>query len=435
MSGDPSHFAPAVASGTPSAGLTRRTFIRRATVTAAGLSVPGLLAGCGTASPFGGGTAAVASRGPGGLPLARPDRPVTLPIYADNKPIAAGRAPEKGTLQVYIFTAYINPAVVSRFEKKHGVSVALTTYSSTEEALAKITSRAVQFDLFFPEAQSLEALVVGKLLQPLNLSYIPNFARNVWSSLHSPWYDVGSRYTVPYTVWTTGLGWRADKLPGFTPGQLTNPWNALWSVGPRISGKVGLLDDMREGLSHALLRNGVTDVNTQNPGQLNAAKNALIDLINSANLKIDTNEFQRLADGSLWLHQAWSGDMAAAPLYVPKGTPGSVLRYWWPGTGKGPINNDTITVLNGSANPVLAHLFINHLLDTQEAVLNFGNILYQQPLNEITPESLISKGLILPTLQNTLIRRDQLDHGYVQGPLSQQGELLWENAWAAVKSA
>src|SRR5262245_60309941 len=257
MNGDPSSFTPTVADQPPSTRVTRRTFIRRATLTAAGLSAPGLVAACGSTSPSGEVSAAAALRGPGGLPLARPDRPVTLPIYRDNKAPASGLAPEKGPLQVYIFTAYINPAVVSRFEKKHGVNVALTTYSSTEEALAKITSRAVQFDVFFPEAQSLEALVVGKLLQPLNLSYIPNFAQNVWSSLHSPWYDVGSRYTVPYTVWTTGLGWRADKLPGFNPQKLAHPWDALWSVGPRISGKVGLLDDMREGLSHALLRNGV----------------------------------------------------------------------------------------------------------------------------------------------------------------------------------
>jgi spermidine/putrescine transport system substrate-binding protein len=434
MSGDRSNFAPSLATEPSSAGVARRTFITRAALTAAGLSVPGLLGACSQTSPSGV-SGAAAFRGPGGLPLARPDRPMRLPIYTDNKPIASGLAPEKGPLQVYIFTAYINPAVVSSFEKKHGVTVTVTTYSSTEEALAKIASRGVQFDVFFPEAQSLEALVVGRLLQPLNLSYIPNFTGNVWSSLHSPWYDIGSRYTVPYTVWTTGIGWRADKLPGFTPAQFANPWNALWRAGPRISGRVGLLDDMREGLSHALLRNGVTNVNSENAEQLTSAKNALIDLINSTNLKIDTNEYQRLADGSLWLHQAWSGDMAAAPLYVPKGTHGSVLRYWWPGTGKGPINNDTITVLNGSKNPVLSHLFINHLLDTQEAVRNFSNILYQQPLNDITPELLISKGLILPTLQNTLIGKDQLGHGYVQGPLSLHGELLWENSWTAVKSA
>ena len=38
----------------PGSGTTRRTFMRRAATAAAGLSVPGLLAACGTTSPTGG---------------------------------------------------------------------------------------------------------------------------------------------------------------------------------------------------------------------------------------------------------------------------------------------------------------------------------------------------------------------------------------------
>ena len=63
--------------------------------------------------------------------------------------------------------------------------------------------------MFVPELVFLERLAVGKVLQPLNLSYIPNLRQNVWPSLASPWYDVGSRYTVPYTIYTTGIAWRA----------------------------------------------------------------------------------------------------------------------------------------------------------------------------------------------------------------------------------
>ena len=43
--------------------------------------------------------------------------------------------------------------------------------------------------------------------------------------------------------------------------------------------------------------------------------------------------------------------------------------------------------------------------------------------------------LIRPTLQTTLIQRSQFDNGYVEGALSQSAQVLWENAWAAVKSA
>jgi spermidine/putrescine transport system substrate-binding protein len=413
----------------------RRTFIKRATAAAAGLSLPGTLAACGSTSPSTSGGGASAALGPGGLPLARPNRPVTLPIYAANKPIASGLAHEKGPLQFYNWIQYINTDVVKDFEKKYGVKVQISTFTTIDEAVAKLASGEVQFDVFVPELVFLERLAVGKVLQPLNLSYIPNLTQNVWPSLHSPWYDVGSRYTVPYTIYTTGIGWRADKLPGFNPATLSNPWSALWTEGPKIPGKVGLLDDQHEGLAMGLLHDGVTDVNTENPQAVNASKKALAQLVSSANLKFDTNEYQHLADASLWLHQAWSGDMAAAPSYAPSGTPSSVFRYWWPQNGRGPINNDTFAIVRGAKNPVLAHLFLNHLLDVGAVFKNFSYTLYQQPLNAVTPEAVVKRGLVPPSLRTTLIRESQFRSGLVQGPLSQKGEVLWENAWAAVKSA
>ncbi|HUO72743.1 MAG TPA: spermidine/putrescine ABC transporter substrate-binding protein [Solirubrobacteraceae bacterium] len=417
---------------------TRRTFIKRASVAAAGVTVPGLLSACGTTAPTGGGSGTVkaaAQQGPGGLALARPENPVTLPLYPDNKAIASGLQPEKGPLQFYNWIEYINPDVVKSFEKKYNVKVQISTFDTIDEAVAKLASKAVQYDVFVPEPTFIEQLVVGKILQPLNLSYIPNLQANVWPSLASPWYDVGSRYTVPYTIYTTGIGWRSDKLPGFTPENFQNPWSALWIQGPKIAGKVGLLDDQHEGLAMGLLHNGVTDLNTQNPVELKAAQKSLTELVSSANLKFDTNEYQHLADGSLWLHQAWSGDMAAAPSYAPKGTPPSVFRYWWPQDGRGPINNDAFGVLNGAKNPVLGHLFLNHLLDVETAYVNFTFNYYQQPLTQMTPESFVKRQLVAPNLQTTIVREPQFKQGYVQGPLSQVGQVLWENAWAAVKSA
>jgi spermidine/putrescine transport system substrate-binding protein len=410
-------------------GASRRTFIKRASLIAAGLAVPGLLEACGST---GGGNA---GPGPGGLPLARPNVPVTLPIYSDNKPIASGLKPEPGPLHFYNWLAYINPAVVANFEKKYGVKVHIHTFTTIDEAFARLLSGSAHYDVFVPEPVLLERLVVGKVLQPLNLSYVPNLLANVWPSLHSPWYDLGARYTVPYTVYTTGIGWRADKLPGFTPASLPNPWAALWVKGPSIVGKVGMLNDQHEALAMGLLHEGIIDVNTENPRYVNAAKNAVIQLIKAANLKFDTDEYQRLADGSAWLHQAWSGDMAAIPSYVPRGTSPSVFRYWWPSKGVGPINNDTFGIPRGAKNPVLAHLFINHVLDVDEAFKNFSANYFQQPLNAMTPEDVVKRGLVVPNLRNTLINEAQFKNGLIQGLLSQKGEALWENAWTAVKSA
>jgi spermidine/putrescine transport system substrate-binding protein len=396
-----------------------------------------LLAACGTTAPLpgpGASSGQTKGQGPGGLPLARPDVPVSLPIYDDNKAIASGLKPEKGPLQFYNWQEYINPKVVKSFEQKYGVQVQISTFTTLDEAITKIQSGAVQYDVFCPETPDLEQLAVGKILAPLNLDYIPNLEANVWPTLVNPWYDYGSQYTVPYTIYTTGIAWRTDKLPHFNPENYSNPWSSMWIEGPKISGLVGMLDDQHDGLELGLLHNGVTDANTEDPARINAAANSLTELVSKANLKFDTNEYQALANASLWLHQGWSGDIAACPLYAPKGTPPTAFAYWWPKDGRGPIDNDMLAVVRGGKNPVLAHLFLNHCIDVEQAFTNYEYILYQQPLQAMTPEAVVKRGLVAKNLQNTLIEEVQFKSGFVQGPLSSAGASLWETAWARVRS-
>jgi spermidine/putrescine transport system substrate-binding protein len=214
---------------------------------------------------------------------------------------------------------------------------------------------------------------------------------------------------------------------------MRNPYEAFWRA-TRISGLVGVLDDQREALSMALLRNGHIDVNTDDPTLIDGARNALTDLINTVNLRFDTNEYQHLIDGSIWLHQAWSGDMAGVKYYLPKGMSPKVLSYWWPRNGRGLINNDTITVLRGAKNPVLAHLFLDHILNLDTALENFTYVVYQQPLTGFTPQRVLEGGVVPPNLANTIVREDQFRHGYVEAALSERGLDLWETAWAQVKS-
>ena len=71
---------------------TRRQFLVRAGLTLGTLSgADALLSACGgsASSAVNGGTSTGVLMGPGGIPLARRDNPVTLPIYSDNEPIAS----------------------------------------------------------------------------------------------------------------------------------------------------------------------------------------------------------------------------------------------------------------------------------------------------------------------------------------------------------
>jgi spermidine/putrescine transport system substrate-binding protein len=369
--------------------------------------------------------------GPGGIPLARRGHPVTLPLYGDNKAISSGRQHEKATLQVFNWDAYINPAVLKDFGRKYGVPTPrVTTFENEEEALAKLTSGSVRFDVWFATVDYLGKSVAGKLIQPLNRSYLPNLKANIWPSLVNPYYDRGSRYTVPYTVYTTGIAWRRDKVKK-GPSSYANPYDIFWNTKAR--GKVAILDDQREALGMALLRRHVSDVNTEDAGLVKRAGSDLKQLTKLVNVKVNTTDYQDLPGGATWLTQAWSGDMASAPGYMAKGTPVSVVGYWRPDKG-GMIGSDIITVLRHAKNPVLAHLFLNYLLEKKHALKNFSWLGYVPPQRSIDPDKLVAQGYIPKNLESTIVREKEFAGDHTLLPLTTKGETIWQNAWSAFKA-
>lgn len=372
-----------------------------------------------------------APMGPGGIPLARRNHPVTLPLYGNNLSVGSGKSPEKGPLEVFNWSAYINPAVVKAFSKEHGVQVNVTTFENEEEALAKLTTGQAHFDVWVATVEYLSRAVAGKLIQPLEHTYLPNLKRNVWPSLVSPFYDVGSRYSVPYTIYTTGITWRNDKVKK-APTAYANPWDVFWDAAS-YKGKVAILDDQREALAMALLRRNITNVNTEDPKVVKRAHADLSQLTKHVNVKTNVTDYQDVPAGATWLSQAWSGDMATAQQYMPKGVPVSVVSYWRP-PRNAPVGNDMITVLRGAKNPVLAHNFLNYLLDTRHALLNLSYLGYMQPLKGIDPDKVIAQGYIPKNLASTIVRESDFRHGVTLLPLTVNGGALWQNEWAAFKA-
>src|SRR5471032_1800077 len=64
--------------------------------------------------------------GPGGIALARPDQPVTLPLHG--KAIESGLKPETGgTFRLFNYADYLDKKAMDDFGKKYGVTVELTS--------------------------------------------------------------------------------------------------------------------------------------------------------------------------------------------------------------------------------------------------------------------------------------------------------------------
>jgi spermidine/putrescine transport system substrate-binding protein len=379
--------------------------------------------------------AAGSASGPGGIPLARPNRPVTLPVFQD--PIKNGLKPETGgTFNIFNYADYVDQKLVDAFAKKYDVDVRVTTFDSMDQAITKLSAKMVRnMDVMTVISSRLGQTVAGKLVQPINKDYIPNLKQNVWPQFQSPFYDVGAQYGVPYTIYTTGIGWRSDKVAEDIH-KMDNPWSIFWQA-EKYKGYVAVLDDSREALAMAMLYRGQYDINTEDPAIIDKALQDLLELVHICNVKVNITSYQTLPEGSCWLAHSWSGNLLSGVFaYMPKGGDPTTLQYWCPPVGKGPIQNDMWVVCASSTKPVLAHLWLNFIIDEDNAYHNFVDFNgYQPPINAITPESLVSSKLIPDNLKTAIMTPAQLSADSLQeGALTDGGLKRWQSDYARFTS-
>ena len=398
---------------------SRRQFLALGALAAAAGS--GALAGCSRRRP-------AAQAAADQVVLSRPDKPVTLPLHADVPAIKDGLAPEKGgTLKIFNYPEYLSPDVIKAFGEANGVTVEVTTFTTQDEAIAKLRTAGTAFDVYFPTTDIVGKLVAGKLLQPINHSYLPNLT-NAWPELQDPFYDKGAQYTVPYTAFTTGVLYRADRV-GTIP---SNGWDLIWD--PAYKGQSYVLDDAREGLSMAMLRAGKTDLNTEDPAVIKAAGAELTKLVDAVNIKIAIGGYQVVAEGAATVHHAWSGDAVSAQSYLPEGVTAEVLGYWFPADRKGPVGTDTIAIPRAAAKPVLAHMFLNHMIDNDVALENFSFTGYQPALSVVTLEKMVADEYVTENLVSSIITPAHYRDGFQELQLSATGDRLWVDEWAKFKA-
>jgi len=407
--------------------IPRREFLRRSTGAALALpTAAAVLAACSrsvTPAP---------SAGPAQpYELARKDNPVTLPLVGE--PIDSGQPVEKGsTLAVFGWPLYVKPGLVARFEKTFDVRVVMNEFETMDAAIAELRTGQTRYDVFFPGVDVVGKLVSAEMLQPLNRDYLSNLT-NVWDSLQDPFYDQGSRYTVPYFVWTTGTAWRNDRIPDDKIKGSVDPYGVFWDR--RYRGHTHLLNGSREALAMALMKNGIHDVNTDDPAHIATARDDLLTLVDNVEPVFDHIDYEDLF-ADVYLHQSWSGNIGFARFYAPQPSDISKLSYWWPpdgGTGfPGVVGSDTMAVLRGAASPVAAHAFINFLLDPDVALENSSYEGYQPPQKTIDAQRVVDEGVLPNSLRNVIVEQSDFDTGDQILELSPVADQMWQEAYQRV---
>jgi spermidine/putrescine transport system substrate-binding protein len=408
--------------------VSRREFLRRAGI--AGIALPSLaaiLASCQDSSAPSSGPKA--TTGEGGIPLSSPENPVELPLYEDVPAVADGLPAEAGPLKIYNWNDYIYKKVLKQFQEENDVEIEFTQFAGMAEAMNKVQNNTVEWDLFFPTIENVGKLVAAKRVQPWNRTYMTNIG-NIWPSLADPWYDKGGRYTMPYLTWKTGIGYRRDFVDD--PSSYDMPFDIFWDS--KYAGKVGVLDEYRETIGMALLRNGGTDFNSTDPVELAAAADALIEMIDAVNVEIGPGDYQKLAEGTSHVRYSWSGNMNYAQYYLPKDTDVDVLGFYYPPDGGWEVANDTIVINADAQSPVLAHKFIDFLSDIDVGLTNFGYEGFQPPFVGVDRATFLKAGYIPPALENTLVAEEDFAEGQPVAPLAPADDQVWQDERARFKS-
>lgn len=261
-----------------------------------------------------------------------------------------------GQLSIFMWSDYMDPEIITAFEKEHDVKVRLDYYESNEEMVAKLQHGGLGlYDIIVPSTYTMASLKNLDLIEPLNHELLPNI-RNLDPAFAAMDADPGNKYTVPYQWGTSGLGVRATDI-----SQVKKSFAIFFDpaaeVGPFI-----IFDTARDAIGSALKYLGYS-MNATDPKEIEEASHLLIETKKRAT-------FIGFDGGVGGLNKIMSGVARAAQIYNGEGIRAMdedpQLHYLLPEEG-GEIWTDLIAVPRRAPNSANAHAFINYLLSPEVA--------------------------------------------------------------------
>jgi spermidine/putrescine transport system substrate-binding protein len=264
-----------------------------------------------------------------------------------------GRATPR--LNVYNWSAYIDPEMVKRFERERGVRIRYGVYESNEEMLARILTGNSGWDIVFPTHSRLEPMARNGLLAELDHTRLSQI-NNLDQRFQQPEWDPRLQWGLPYMWNGTGIAW--NKVHVNEP----KSWSALWD--PTLRGRITMLDDVEDGIGICLLKLGLS-FHSADPVELQGARQVAIEQKRLLRAYINAEVRDQLVAGDVLAAQLWSTTTAQAMHAAPV----APIAFTYPGEGF-PLYCDCAVILAESRRKELAHEFLDFLLTPDVAAGN-----------------------------------------------------------------
>jgi spermidine/putrescine transport system substrate-binding protein len=312
-------------------------------------------------------------------------------LFAFAAPPAWAQANE---LHLFNWNDYIAPETVERFQQACKCKVVQTYYSDNEELVAKLAAGAKGYDVLVPTSNYVLGMAKAGWIQPLDLAKLPNL-KNVMPQYRGGAYDAGNKYSAPYAMSITLIGYNEAKIKEL--GVPVGSWAVIFDpkIVSKLNKRVTVLDSQAEVLAAALKYLGYS-VNDRDPKHWEEAKQVILKAKPYWAAFNASSYIKELASGNIWMVHGYSNDIFQADKGAQEAKQNFRVRHSLPREGA-VLALDVMVVAKGAPRPDLAHQFINFMLEGRNSadltnMIGSGNP-NQDALQYITPEIKANKAV------------------------------------------
>ncbi|MFD1454722.1 ABC transporter substrate-binding protein [Levilactobacillus lanxiensis] len=284
--------------------------------------------------------------------------------YTSNRLERSSGSTGDKVLNLYNWGDYIDPSLLTKFQKETGYHVNVETFDSNEAMYTKINQGGTHYDLAVPSEYMVAKMKRAHLLKPLDQSRLTGWQNYDSQFLNQP-FDRGNRYSMPYFWGTLGIIYN-DK---FVKASQVQHWQDLWS--PKFRDKIMLIDSARDimGMSLVTLHKSM---NTTDPATLLAAEHKLNQLAPNVKAIVADEIKMYMTQNEAPLAVDWSGEaaeMLANNQHLHYVVPSEGSNLWF----------DNLVIPKTAQHTNAIYAFLNFMSQPKNAAQNAEYIGYATP--------------------------------------------------------
>jgi len=251
---------------------------------------------------------------------------------------------------------YHDPTTFDAFTAATGVTIEVNVFGSNEELLAELRAGTAAWDLFVPTNYTISTYAGLGLIDPLDLSRVPNFDPATQNTRFIDQGIIDGRtYALPKNWGTTGIAVNSDRI-----GSKVTSWKQFFELAAtEADGRAIVHDYQLTTIGNALVALGFS-FNSVKPEELAKAEDLLIGV--KPHLYAVNSDYQpamRATDA--WMTMCWTNDGAQLTRDMPE-----IVFHL--GTDGGEIWSDFYAIPSNAMNKPAGYALLNFLMDPQNAV-------------------------------------------------------------------